>query len=62
MEPDWSRERPRRYWDPSWRFLRTIRRCKLAAHGGTLVRARVLRDATAGKAAFGIRNGSIVIG
>ncbi|MEM6904460.1 MAG: serine acetyltransferase [Pseudomonadota bacterium] len=24
--PDWSRERPRKYWDPGRRLLRTIRR------------------------------------
>ncbi|MFV0359679.1 serine acetyltransferase [Tropicimonas sp.] len=24
-EPDWSREKPRRWWDPSRRLLRTIR-------------------------------------
>ncbi|MBX9584143.1 MAG: hypothetical protein K2X87_27915, partial [Gemmataceae bacterium] len=25
-EPDWSRERPARYWDPGRRLLRTVRR------------------------------------
>ncbi|MDB5699410.1 MAG: serine acetyltransferase [Alphaproteobacteria bacterium] len=34
MEPDWSRERPRRYWDPSRRLLRTIRRYQSAASRG----------------------------
>jgi serine O-acetyltransferase len=29
-EPDWSRERPRRWWDPSRRLLRAIRRYQAA--------------------------------
>lgn len=31
-EPDWSREAPRRWWDPSRRLLRSIR-CYQAARG-----------------------------
>jgi serine O-acetyltransferase len=29
-EPDWSRERPRRWWDPSRRLVRAIRRYQAA--------------------------------
>ncbi|MEM7507827.1 MAG: serine acetyltransferase [Pseudomonadota bacterium] len=29
-EPDWSREEPRRFWDPSRRLLRAIRRYQAA--------------------------------
>jgi serine O-acetyltransferase len=29
-EPDWSRERPRRWWDPSRRLLRALRRYQAA--------------------------------
>jgi len=38
-EPDWSRERPRGWWDPSRRLLRAIRRYQAArARGGPLAR------------------------
>ncbi len=30
-EPDWSRETPRRYWDPARRLLRTLRRHETAS-------------------------------
>lgn len=39
-EPDWSREVPRRWWDPSRRLLRTIRRHQAARQREGLV-ARV---------------------
>lgn len=32
MQPDWSRERPRRFWDPSRRLLRAIRGYQAAVH------------------------------
>jgi serine O-acetyltransferase len=38
-EPDWSRERPRRFWDPSRRLLRALRRYQAArARGGPINR------------------------
>jgi serine O-acetyltransferase len=38
-EPDWSRERPRRFWDPSRRLIRALRRYQAArARGGVLGR------------------------
>jgi serine O-acetyltransferase len=35
--PDWSRETPRRVWDPSCKILRTIRRYKCWHHRRGLV-------------------------
>mgnify|MGYP000488618965 CR=1 FL=1 len=32
-DPDWSRETPRRWWDPSRRLLRAIRRYQSAGFG-----------------------------
>lgn len=32
MEPDWSRERPRRWWDPPRRLIRAIRGYQAAAN------------------------------
>jgi serine O-acetyltransferase len=38
-EPDWSRERPRRFWDPSRRLIRALRRYQAArARGGPIGR------------------------
>lgn len=35
--PDWSRERPRRFWDPGRKLLRTVRRYQVwRARGGIL--------------------------
>jgi serine O-acetyltransferase len=34
QSPDWSREAPRRCWDPSRRLLRTIRDYQAAGQGG----------------------------
>jgi serine O-acetyltransferase len=33
-EPDWSRERPRRFWDPSRRLIRALRRYQAARPRG----------------------------
>ncbi|MFT6776002.1 MAG: serine O-acetyltransferase [Paracoccaceae bacterium] len=39
IEPDWSRERPRRFWDPSRRLIRALRRYQAArAQGGPIGR------------------------
>ena len=59
-EPDWSREIPRRWWDPSRRLLSTIRRYQMAQRrGGMLVRRdgqKVLLSikGTAGDAVFAV--------
>ena len=43
-EPDWSREIPRRFWDPSRRLLRTIRRYQaLATHSSLFARIKQKR-------------------
>ena len=40
--PDWSRERPRRFWDPARRLLRSVRRYQACGSGplGRLGRQR----------------------
>lgn len=46
LEPDWSRERPRRWWDPGRQLLRTIRRyqqwCARGPAGRIIARYYVL--------------------
>lgn len=38
-EPDWSRERPRRFWDPSRKLIRSLRRYQATrARGGPINR------------------------
>lgn len=39
-EPDWSRERPRGWWDPPRKLLRAIRRYQAAGQGGGVAKLR----------------------
>lgn len=39
-EPDWSRERPRGWWDPPRKLLRTIRRYQATRQGGGVAKLR----------------------
>lgn len=40
-EPDWSREAPRKFWDPSRKLIKAMRRCQaLSTRAGPLARIR----------------------
>lgn len=39
-EPDWSRETPRRWWDPPRKLLRSIRQYQAAGQGGGVATLR----------------------